>query len=386
MAPLRMNGRQINSIRRFYEHFSLEEVLTQREAFAAFARAQLRLSYEDGYIVEMLYRAAREQPLPESEFTDDYWNDPLRLSEAKSGQSFEPATLSISDEKRALTRAVYERVTAAQGENSEKRRLYYLVASALMLCPSRTDGIAFEAETLFRLLNGDDLSPKKSEPAERTVAIAADQTEVVLTTGKTVYRLETFQQAKLDEGQSISVLRVTAKFGPAAGKYSRAILRLSGGKPDAPETEFQLQAGEYLYFLCTGGYVIKPLPTKMEAGGRSLTRTDLSKDDLVYRSPDGTARKLSAAATGGVTAFCVEPDTDGYLLILGQRLDAGRFSCYQSYPVLQQLEHRSVADVMLHKEDFLVLQNNGRVFSSRPEWDSLRNVAALEDVIGKKRM
>ena len=143
MAPLRMNGRQINSIRRFYEYFSLEQVLAQREAFAAFARAQLRLSYEDGYIVEMFQRAAREQPLPERDFTDDYWNDPLGLSEAKSGQSFEMAAFSIPDEKRALTRAVYDRVAAATRENPEKRRLYYLAASALLLCPSQTNGIAF---------------------------------------------------------------------------------------------------------------------------------------------------------------------------------------------------------------------------------------------------
>lgn len=385
MAPLHMRGRQINSICRFYEYFSLEEILTQREAFSAFARAQLRLGEEDCYFAEMFRRAALETPLPESDFADDYWDNPLQLGEEKSGQAFEPAAFSISDEKRALTHTVYERVAAAQRDPSEKRRLYFLAASALLLGPAQTNGIAFEAESLFRLLDGVDRSPKENEPAERTVAIA-DQTEVVLTTGKTVYWLETFQQTKLGEGQIISNLRVTAKFGPAAGKYSRAILRLRGGQSDATATEFQLQAGEHLDFLCADGCVIKPLPTKAEAGSRSLTRPDLSKDDLVYRSQDGTARKLSAASTCGVTAFCVEPDADGYLLILGQRLDASHFSCYHSYPQLQQLEHRSVVDVMLHEEDFLVLQNNGRVFSSRPEWDSLRNVAALEDVIGKKRM
>lgn len=392
MAPLQMKGRQINNIRRFYEYFSLEEILAQREAFAAFAKSHLRLGDEESYLVAMFSAAAENALTPEDAFQDDFWSNPLKLSEgaflnhAQGTDASGAAGFSVSENGWLLTHTVFGRIAETTRSNVEKRRLYYLAASALLLGQADACNLPLGLEPVFRLINGETVNKHDDEPADSTVKMEPNQTQVVLASGKTVYWMDTFTEAKLGDGQTISVLNVRAIFGPAAGKYSCVLLRLRTQGAEGEPIEIQLQPGEYRYFLCADGRVIKPLPTSVESGGRSLTRADLSKDELIYRTNEGTTRKLPSSGNDGITAFCVEPDSDGYLLVYGHRLDASRFSCYQSYPEIQLLENRNIVDVLLHEGEYLMLQANGRVFSSRPEWDALRNVAALEDVVGQKRM
>ena len=392
MAPLHMKGRQINSIRRFYEYFSLEEILAQREAFSAFAKAQLRLGDEETYLVAVFIAAAENALTPEDAFQDDFWSNPLKLCEgaflnhAQGTDASGAAAYSVSENNRLLTHTVFGRIVETTRSNVEKRRLYYLAVSALLLAQADASNLLLELEPVFRLINGDTVNKQEDEPADSTVKIEPNQTQIVLASGKMVYWMDTFTEAKLGDGQTISVISVRAIFGPAAGKYSCVLLRLRTKGAEDEAVEIQLQPGEYRYFLCADGRVIKPLPTSVESGGRSLTREDLSKDELIYRTNEGTTRKLPSSGIDAITAFCVEPDSDGYLLVYGNRLDASRFSCYQSYPEIQLLENRNIVDVLLHEGDYLMLQANGRVFSSRSEWDALRNVAALEDVVGQKRM
>lgn len=396
MVSLRMKGRQISNLARFYESFDLEQLLLQRQAFLAFANACLQLFDLDEYVVKV-FSAANEKKDEivkdaGSAFLDDFWNNPFGFAlkdaafEDALKRQREPEPNSAEEERNRLVHSVFQALGEAKMENGEKRALYYLVSAAMLLGRVPEANRTVDAESLLLALSGQKPVEEETSEADRWIKMPEEDEEIVLRAGKIRYRVQLFDGDKLDESDCIRVVRVRAAKAKRGGSYVSVHLSLCEKEESAAAAAYTLTPGEYLYFLCVGECAVKPMCVRITAGNRSLERRKLDGDDLFYTYSDGKTRKLPSSMCAGVSGFALETDADGYMLVRDHRLDASHFSSYGSCPQFSILEYRRVVDVAIVGSDYLVLQENGRVYSSRAEWNGLRHIVALEDVTGDARV
>ena len=133
MVSLRMKGRQISNLARFYESFDLEQLLLQRQAFLAFANACLQLFDLDEYVVKV-FSAANEKKDEivkdaGSAFLDDFWNNPFGFAlkdaafEDALKRQREPEPNSAEEERNRLVHSVFQALGEAKMENGAVRIL-----------------------------------------------------------------------------------------------------------------------------------------------------------------------------------------------------------------------------------------------------------------------
>jgi len=392
MIALRLNGCQISNIDRLRAHFNAGEIVRQRDAFASFANAHLRMNAlgptgaSGRYYADMFAAAAGMGPNQQSglPYRDNYWENPFGFTygDFPLGECLNPCQTGAETGVAPVgtVRKVFLGVAQTALPDGDRTRLFYLLASAYLLADVTPEQRPFTAEEAESAYLG---RPIRADTAYTAVPVftvpTKDGETCLLPACDTAYTIPYAPNRKLAEGERIRTFRLESG-QPRIDNGSasqRTVLAFRRKGDEQPEMTVPLSPGQYLYCNAVGNQVVKVLDQSVSNGPARLIRRKLERDDLFIETGDASPVRLPWPDCRHASSFAVESDEMGGLFIQGYHLNTRHYSLREMYPILSKLENIRAVEVRIAGPDFLVLRDDGRVYSNREEWNCLRGMTGI---------
>lgn len=391
MIALRLKNHQIVNYGKLSKYFDIHDVICQKEAFLSFAKSHLVWEAIDRYHVNMLAAAfSRDMSWSgEVQFNPGaYYKNPYQL-EIKDYEQQEAVEKQLNEEsssesKSGVDEYIYDSVIKEEISDADKGDLFVFLTSVYKL--SRKD--ASEDQINISSIV-DAWFGKKTESIDENIEIdvlanyganteGLEQKgieEIVLAPGKGGYRITRYPKKYLEDGMRIRTVRLYAK--TSGSRYGVVEIGVfSEGQEDYPPERIIIKQGEYIYANITDGKLIKCLETVSVNTDCAMEREHLGMDIVTVRS----GREVKSYELEAVSSFAVEYRGSGFIAVKNNRLVTTYYSGRYMYTQLEVIEERKVVEVRIIDGNYLILQDNGKVYSSNNEYKQLRNIANLADL------
>ena len=361
MKVFRMQGRQINDVRRFTEWFSPTDFLYQRELACGFAYQHMRDldNWRNRYCCELLYNVVfnwknwEDKPpkTPGDFFRAQGPRPSLSPLDTASADAYHP-----DQEQAALLAKLWKLALQTGLSDTEKLQLFYLLGAGYLLAGKTLEEVPLtsrEAQDAFQRI--------KAEADEEKGISFAGEGDIVLPARKEPYRilLEPEKGARLLEsgGESIVPRKLRAAAHRQGGTAIPVKLELyrSPGDP-APERE-EFFPGEYRYLNCVGGIPVYLHPVRVCNGDWQMVR----RGEKLLLTQNG--REQASWSGQDIVSFAPEPWGDGCIFVQADRLNADHYSFYDMHRGLLHRPER-VVEVEMRDTELLLLFDSGRVLSN----------------------
>ncbi len=378
MQQFFMNGKAITSIARFCDYFSPTDLLRNREVAAGFLHRYMRwLSLVHQYHVDVFFSVAvgavRSVNFPN-------WSSYCALragwSEITAHKDQKLVTRLIKESSQVDTlQALWELAMATALEKQDKERLYALLAAVYCLGEKTL-------QTAPLTVREAELAYLRQDPVEKNAPNGwhrfPAQGEIFLEARETPYRilLGKNAEAALTGGKQIKIRKIQAEQHVQGYDVVPVTLMLYREPEDPVPVQVRLYAGDFCYanFVEDIMVFLHPAQRQTLAGqvwrkGNSLTIA------LKGRSPV----KIDCEKEG-ILAVIPEKTGEGYLILRGELLDDSGYSQAWLTPLVQE----NIVQAEFRKEECLLLNNQGQIYSNLVgDWLDAR-VLSLEDYIGKQ--
>lgn len=388
MPVLKMQGRPITNFCLFRELFEPCALLRQRELAADFAVGHLMLEDEMRFYVSALCAAVRGRrtrladawsehneglDYPENMTAQDYFDDVLALA---------PRGVELEEEqiKKALpvAQAVFALCGGAVEDEALRARLSVLLTSAYLLAGADLSTHPLDGQAV---LDGwARRMPQQGKRGPRVECVLpADSTEriptVVLAPDPEPYVCPRFTGVFDPEKHRIRTYRIEADSRSSFGHDAAVVLEVCGER-------VRIERGGHVYVNAVAGGAVCLLPDCVRSGAVCVERESDGQDDSLLVTYNDTQRTLRFEPGVRVTSFATGGQPDSLLFIRDGRLSIDSFAAHGNYVKLQILQERRVVQVGMRGNEYIVLQDNGRVHSSLAKFNGRTGVLSLDELGG----
>jgi hypothetical protein len=385
MIALRLNNHQIVNYGKLSKYFDIYDIICHKEAFLSFAKSQLVWEAIDRYHVNMLAAAcSRDMSWSEDvQFSSNaYYRNPYQLT-MKDYELQEAVEEQFPESKSQLDKYIYDSVIKAEISDADKANLFVFLTSVYKL--ARRD-VCEDQINISSIV--DAWLGKKAESIDENIEIdvlanyAANTEvsehkgigEIVLAPGKRGYRITKYPGQYLEDGMRIQTVRLYAE--TSGSRYGIVEIEVYSEEEEHPLEKITIKQGEYIYANITNGKLIKCLETVSAYTDCVMEREHLGMDIVTVRS----GREVKSYELEAVSSFAVEYRGSGFLAVKNNKLVTTYYSGRYVYTQLEVIEERKVVEVRIIDGNYLILQDNGKVYSSNNEYKQLRNIANLADL------
>lgn len=373
----RMQGRQINDVRRFMERFSPTDFLCQRELACGFVYQHMRdlAGWQNRYCCELMYNVLfnwknwEDKPprTPGDFFRANGPTGQMTPVDQKAVGAYHP------DQAQAVLLAKLWKI-AVQTElpDTEKLQLFYLLGAGYLLAGKTLEEAPLtsrEAQNAFQRI-------KTEETAEEMVSFAGEG-DIVLPAREEPYRILLAPEAAarlLESGEKrIAPRKLRAAAHKQGGTALPVKLELCRS-PDDPEPEREeFFPGEYRYLNCVGEIPVYLHPVRVCNGDWQMVR----RGDRLLLTQNGQERTSWSGAD--IVSFAPEPWGDGCIFVQADQLNSDHFTFYN---MLAGILHRPgrVVEVEMRNTELLLLFDNGRVLTNSDR-EIRETISRLQDLL-----
>jgi hypothetical protein len=391
MIALRLKNHQIVNYGKLSEYFDINDVIGNKEVFLSFAKSQLVWEAMDRYHVNMLAAACSGDMAwnRDVQFNPDaYYRNPYQLAikdyELQDALEEKLKEENCSEGKSSLDEYIYDSVMKAEISDINKENLFVFLTAVYKLARKdvTTDQINISSivdawfgkkpENMNENIQIDVLanSVANTEGSEQK-----EIREITLTPGKGGYRIFKYPKQYLDDGMRIQTVLLHAE--SSGSRYGVVEIEVfSEGQENHLLERIIIKQGEYIYANITDGKLIKCLETVSANNDCTMEREHLGTDILTVRLD----KNVKSYELEDVSSFAVEYRGSGFLAVKNNRLVTTYYSGRHLYTQLEVIEGRKVVEVRIIDGNYLILQDNGKVYSSINEYKQLRNIANLADL------
>jgi|GEM_PF-3724558 hypothetical protein len=375
MNFLRMNGRKITNLDKFYAEFNPIDALLQKESFSAFAGIYCRrISEFDTCCEEICRNIVKNFEFVNKEIK---FENPVELFWGTGH------TTDDTSEKIVLT--LFELIDKTDLTFDEKYKIYLFITSAYLLAHANPDDTPLNIERVKRIIRGTETnsqSNNKESNSNNDVLISPGNSDYIeLIAGNDIkYHFNVYEAMEFSPDERIRTIKICAVRAPNTIYNSAADIVLFSSSSNR-KREIKLRHEEFIYVNVIGNYITKILDTNVYNNGHVMERGDLTSEKIYSINSDGERRLIDSSIYTNTSCFAPEEYENKYLFVQKNRLKAMNYSGTIIYkPVIDSIEEKNIVEVKIICNNFLILQDTGRVYSSKPEWDKLRRISTLDKI------
>lgn len=388
MSVLKMKGIPITNIILFYKYFNPYDILNQRDLFIEFAHGHLALNDESKYCIGM-FQTAHLMKKPRylcKNIGDEKEDCPLSPADCNNEEFFweNPFDMNLRDimltkenieEGTVISDDIYHWCELNLSAYDKKAQICVLLTSIYLLSGNSLRDYPLDKQRVLEAFKR--INTKTTVTRKECVLPTTDNngiTNVVLTPDSKPYKCPFFEEPFITGKHRIRTYRIEAANRITTDKNVEVIIKTG-------TLCLRIKSGNHIYVNAVDGKIISVLSDVFENGLVRIERTKAENDRLnVFFN--GEQRILRFAENQYITSFASGINSNSILYICNNRLCTTYFAQSNSFPELSVIQERTVVEVMIIGNDYYILQDTGKVYSSNNYYNGKKNVAALSHLFG----